>query len=127
MISLTPNAVGRVSAFFNDLRIIQVYPHVFLPAPQSAHPVLYKAAFQYCIGWGIVQIGFLAARIVVRDWPDRVALSISSIIFWFGFGYLLNLLIGGILSAPMAFGYFIVLSGIVVVIRGLGFLVARNR
>jgi mannose/fructose/N-acetylgalactosamine-specific phosphotransferase system component IIC len=50
-----------------------------------------------------------------------MALSISSVVFWFGFAYLLNLLIEGKLSSALAFGFFIILAGIVVMMRGLGY------
>lgn len=120
IIAITPNIVTEVTNFLNDLRFRQFFPFVYFWVPSSAHPVLYNAVLQFCVGWGIVQAIFLLARFAVGDWPERKARSISSVVFWFGLAYVVYLLIN-VVTGPVAFSYFVIIAGISILVRVIGY------
>jgi len=124
IVGITPNIASEVSSFIGDLQLQQIYSHVFFPLPTNAHPVLYNAVFLFCVGWGIVQLAFFAAHLVVRDGLEA-AHTLSSAVFWFGSAYIILYLILQSAPFPIVLGYFIVLVGISVIVRVLGHLVSR--
>ena len=121
IVAITPNINQEMINFFNDLKFQQILPAVFFPVPTGNHTVLYKAVFEYCIGWGVIQAFFLVLRFALRDWPERKARAISSTVFWFGLAYILYLVTFNALAGPTAFGYFIIMAGIALIVRVAGY------
>ena len=65
---------------------------ISLPAPANpaAHAVLYTAAFQFCIGLGILQIILLALRLMINSPTGKTAETFGHLIYWFGASYLIT-------------------------------------
>jgi hypothetical protein len=63
---------------------------ISLPAPSdpTAYMSLYSAAFQFCLGVGILEIGILALRIGMRSPVSRMAETVENVVFWFGTSFL---------------------------------------
>lgn len=79
-----------------------------LPAPDYPHPVVYTAATQFCLAFGVFQIVILALRFLLRESVDRKAGTISGIVFWLGAGFFLNMLAVGDI------GWFGFLAGLII-------------
>lgn len=118
--SVTPNLIDKIVDFFKDFKLMEVYPNVSLPAPKSNHPVLYTAVAEFCIAYGLFQIGILTLRIYFGDHLDRKAGTLSEVVFWLSAGYLVNVLSVGIIEDWFAFlSGFVILIGVSLVIRSL--------
>jgi hypothetical protein len=115
---ITPNISAAVENFVGDFQLRKVAGDVSLPAPGSDHPVLYNAAMQFCLVFGVFQIVILALRFVFRDSVERKAETVSGVVFWLGVAVFLGLLANGSL------GWFSFIAGFVVSV-GLS-VVARN-
>jgi hypothetical protein len=107
--------------FFNNLTWHSL-PHVTgisLPAPANpaAHAVVYTAAFQFCIGIGILQIVLLALRLATRSPTDKTAETVGNLVYWFGEAYLITVFLSG---APNVTQWFMFWAGILVML-GLSF------
>lgn len=65
---------------------------ISLPAPANpaAHAVLYTAAFQFCIGLGILQVILLALRLMMYSPIRKTAETFGHLIYWFGAAYLIT-------------------------------------
>ena len=77
--------------FFSSFDVSQVSnTGIYLPAPAipAAHTVLYNAAFQFCIGIGILQIILLALRLAWHSPTSKTAETAGNLVFWFGATYL---------------------------------------
>jgi hypothetical protein len=91
----TPDLVTKIVAFFNNFTTVR-FPNttdVFLPVPVSlrAHLVLYNAAGEFSLIFGIFQILILILRFVFHSPLHRKAEGVSDIIFWLGISYLISL------------------------------------
>jgi hypothetical protein len=110
--------------FFNNLTWRSL-PHVTgisLPAPANpaAHAVVYTAAFQFCIGIGILQIVLLGLRLATGSSINKTAETVGNLVYWFGEAYLITVFLG---EAPNITQWFMFWAGILVM---LGFsLIAR--
>jgi hypothetical protein len=107
--------------FFNDLTWRSL-PHVTgisLPAPvnPAAHAVVYTAAFQFCIGIGILQIVLLALRLVTQSPINKTSETVGDLVYWFGEAYLITVFLS---SAPNVTQWFMFWAGILVML-GLSF------
>jgi len=123
--AITPNLIDRISDFLRDFEIRELAPNWKLPTPKSHHLLLYTAAFQFCLAFAIFQILVLAARFILRDPIDRISGTISSIVFWFGASWLVNLLITETIEWFVFFGLLIALIGTSVIIKSVIGLIAR--
>jgi hypothetical protein len=65
---------------------------ISLPAPANTavHAVLYTAAFQFCIGLGILQVVLLAIRIAMGSPIRKTAETVGNLVKWFGGAYLIT-------------------------------------
>jgi hypothetical protein len=65
---------------------------ISLPAPANpaAHAVLYTAAFQFCIGLGILQVILLALRLMMYSPIGKTAETFGHLVYWFGASYLIT-------------------------------------
>jgi len=114
---VTPNLPDKISNFFLDFELREMAPNWTLPAPKSAHPVLYTAVFQFCLVFAFFQIFVLAARFILRDPIDKMAGTISSIVFWFGASWVVSLLINEPLGWFVFVGLIITLIGISIIVK----------
>ena len=81
----------EVVAFFGSFDVLQVPgTGIYLPAPAvpAAHTVLYNAAFQFCIGLGILQIILLTLRLAWHSPTSKTAETAGNLVYWFGASYL---------------------------------------
>ena len=65
---------------------------ISLPTPTNpaAHAVLYTAAFQFCIGLGILQILLLLIRLMIQSSISKTAETFGSLVYWFGASYMVT-------------------------------------
>jgi tellurite resistance protein TehA-like permease len=78
--------------FFSSLTLAQVPgTGIYLPAPiaPTAHVDLYAAAFQFCLGLGLIEVIILLLRFLFESPLKRKAETIENIVFWFGASYLI--------------------------------------
>jgi len=117
---ITPNLWEEVRHFFEDFRLEEeVFPNVFLPAPESPHPVVYTAIARFCFVFGLFQIFILVLRLVFREPVDKIAGTFSGMIFWLGAGFVANMLSAETIKWFAFLGWIIVLVGLSLVIRSL--------
>lgn len=82
-----------VVTFFNSFTSRSVPgTGISLPAPANpaAHAVLYTAAFQFCIGLGILQVILLALRLMMYSPIGKTAETVGHLVYWFGASYLIT-------------------------------------
>jgi hypothetical protein len=117
---VTPNLLKEVREFSKDFKVEkEVFPKVFLPAPQSPHPVVYMAIARFCFVFGLFQIFILALRFVFREPVNKIAGTFSGMIFWLGAGFVANMLSTETIEWFAFLGWIIVLIGFSLVIRSL--------
>ena len=89
-----PNSLwNAVFDFFGSFTLAQVpTTGIYLPAPlnPASHAVLYGAIFQFCIGLGVLQIMFLALRLMMNSPIGKTAETMGNLVFWFGSAYLVT-------------------------------------
>ncbi|UCC33488.1 MAG: hypothetical protein JSW53_00300 [Candidatus Bathyarchaeota archaeon] len=92
---ITPDLWNEVIDFFKSFHLANVTEHIILPAPAHTHPVVYTAASQFCLTFGIFHIVILALRFVLGESLDRKSGTLSGIVFWLGSGLFLTMLAAG--------------------------------
>ena len=105
---ITPDFSREVIAFVKDFHLEHLSKHVALPAPKGDHPVVYTAAMQFCLVYGVFQIVILVLRFIFHDSLDKKSGTISNIAFWFSAGFFLSML------ANKAIGWFGFLAGLII-------------
>lgn len=123
---ITPNLFDKIEAFFRNFDVVSV-PHtenIFIPAPlfPDAHSVVYSAATQLSLIWGIFQISILAFRLVARSSLNKKAETISNMVFWLGTSYLISTFLNETTTMEMWFVFWtviIMLIGVSLVIRAI--------
>jgi hypothetical protein len=123
---MTPNLVDRVGDFFRSFHTTEVAPNVFLPVPTKDHPVVFNAIFLFCLIFGILQIGILAARFITKDTVRRTASTVMGIIFWLGAAFTMNLLITQNIRWLTFAGYIIAILGIAILVENIIVLAIRR-
>lgn len=117
---ITPNLSQKIIHFFEDFKLKEeVFPNVFLSAPAHSHPEVFMAVTRFCFVFGIFQIFILILRLAFRESVDRIAGTISSMVFWFGAGFVSNALSVGTIKWFGFLGWLIVLIGLSLVVRSL--------
>jgi hypothetical protein len=112
-----------IVAFFSNLTVRSVPgTAISLPAPANpaAHAVLYTAAFQFCIGLGILQVMLLALRLMINSPIGKTAETVGNLVYWFGAAYLITIYLS---DAPNITQWFMFWAGILIML-GLS-LIAR--
>jgi hypothetical protein len=110
-----------IITFFSNLTTRSVPgTGISLPAPANpaAHAVLYTAAFQFCIGLGILQVILLALRLTMRSPIGKTAETVGTLIYWFGAAYLITIYLS---DAPDITQWFMFWAGILIML-GLSFI-----
>lgn len=95
---ITPNFSSKVIRFAENFHLEHLTEHVVLLAPKESHPVVYTAAMQFCLVFGIFQIAVLVLRFIFHDSVNRKSGTISNIAFWFSTGFFLNMLVNKSIS-----------------------------
>ncbi len=89
---VVPGYYGKVADFFGDFELKEVASNLFLPAPESHHPVVYETVMRFSIVFGLFQFFVLALRFYLKSAVGKVAETISNIVLWLGAAYMSNLL-----------------------------------
>jgi hypothetical protein len=95
---ITPNLFDKLQAFFTDFTLKEPIPHlanVFVPVPEhlGQHTVVYTAAGQFSLVWGVFQVIILTLRFVVGSPVSKKAETAGNIIGWLGTAYLIDVLL----------------------------------
>lgn len=108
--AINPDLWSNVVDFFKGFHLENVNEHIILPAPKGHHLVVYRAAMQFCVAFGVFQIVVLALRFVLGESRDRKSGTLSGIVFWLGVGFFLKMLAVG------EIGWFGFVAGLIVVV-----------
>ena len=115
------NLWEKIVAFFSSFTLAQVPgTGIYLPAPigPAAHTVLYGAAFQFCIGLGILQVMLLALRLMMHSPISKTAETVGHLVFWFGTSYLITTYLNNTTTISK---WFVFWAGILMIL-GLSFI-----
>jgi hypothetical protein len=122
----TPGFLDAVVDFFTHFVIVEV-PHfagVFLPMPE--HPrnytLIYSAAMQFSLAWGIFLIGLLVIRFVVHSPLQKKAENISDIVAWLSNSVLVSIFLNAETTTTMWFAFWaavITVFGFSLIIRAI--------
>jgi len=105
---ITPDFSNEVIDFAKDFHLEHLTEHIVLLAPKESHPVVYTAAMQFCLVFGVLQIVILVLRFIFHDSVNRKSGTISNITFWFSTSFFLNML------ANKSTGWFGFLAGLII-------------
>ena len=119
IIVITPNWYSAARSFVKDFELVKVNQNISLPAPESNHPVIYRAIERFCLVWGLFQIGILVSKFFLRETVHKKAETFSGIIFWLGAAYVTNLLLTESISWFAFLAGLITLVGITIIARSL--------
>jgi len=90
----TPNLKEQVKAFFTpeNWQLTEVARNIVFPEPKHNYPILYTAAMQFCLVFGVFHTVLLALRIVFHEPMHKIGGTVSGIVFWLSVGFFLNIL-----------------------------------
>jgi hypothetical protein len=123
--ALTPNLFNSILDFFNDIVVVPVpNTSISLPAPSNpgAHTVLYSAIWIYSLVWGILEIVFLATRIIIGSRFDKKVENASNAVFWLGANYLVGQMLNASTTRTIWFAFWaqiLILIGVTLIIRAI--------
>jgi hypothetical protein len=91
----TPNLTEDVRTFVDpkNWHLKNVTENIAFPEPKDSHPILYTAAMQFCLIFGVLQIVILVLRFAFHGSLNRKAETVSGVAFWFSFGCFLYMLV----------------------------------
>jgi len=122
----TPGFFDAAYNFVTGFDIVTVpnFSGFSLPAPKdpSSHTVVYSAAWQFSLAWGIFLIALLAIRIAVRSPRQKKVENTSDIVFWLGANFLIGNFLNSTTTTQLWFAFWaalIALVGISLVVRAL--------
>jgi hypothetical protein len=121
VINLPSSLWDAIIEFFSNFTSAQIPgTGIYLPAPISpaSHAVLYGAVFQFCIGLGILQIIFLALRLMLNSPIGKTAETVGNLVYWFGAAYLVTTYLN---STATISKWFVFWAGILIIL-GLSFI-----
>lgn len=116
---ITPDFWNKVVDFFKDFHLANVTEKIILPAPEHSHPVVYTAAMQFFLAFGVFHIVILALRFVLRESMDRKTGTLSGIVFWLGAGFFLNMLAAGDIGWFGFIAGLIICVGLLIIVSSL--------
>lgn len=126
---MTPNLFDKIQAFLNDFTLKEAVPHlsnVFAPVPENPgeHMVVYTAAWQFSLVWGVFQIIILALRFVAVSPVRKKAETAGNVVFWLGTAYLIDVLLtSALLSGSEAFENWFVFWAAIIMLIGVSLVV----
>ena len=128
----TPSLSQGIVDFFKDFTLNVAVPHlsgVFVPVPEhlAQHTVVYTAAGQFSLVWGIFQIVILALRFMAGLNRGKTTETAGHVVFSLGAAYLIDLLltrsmltgIGALENWFVFWAAVIVLLGVSLIVRGV--------
>lgn len=121
VINLPSSLWNAVVDFFGSFTLAQVpTTGIYLPAPinPASHAVLYGAVFQFCIGFGVLQIIFLVMRSIMNSPISKTAETMGTLVYWFGSGYLVTTYLNYTTTTSK---WFVFWAGILIIL-GLSFI-----
>jgi hypothetical protein len=119
-------------AFFNSFTSRSVPgTGISLPAPTNpaAHAVLYTAAFQFCIGLGILQVILLVLRLMMYSPISKTAETFGHLIYWFGAAYLITTYLNNTTTLNRWFMFWagiLIILGLSLIARAVVLLIKRR-
>jgi hypothetical protein len=120
LIILRPDLPSLIRDFFTDFELQQVWGgNVYLPVPMSNHQALYGIAFDFCLYMLAFQVLGLLFRFVLNELVRKKASSVSGVVFWGGFAWILNLLSAELIGWPAFLGWLIVVAGTSIVVQSI--------
>jgi hypothetical protein len=126
IIVTTPGFFDAAYNFVTGFSTVEVpsFPGLFLPAPKKpeTYTVLYSAAWQFSLAWGIFLIALLAIRIAVRSPRQKKVENVSNIVFWLGANFLIGTFLNATTTLQLWFAFWaalIVLAGVSLIVRAL--------
>jgi len=124
----TSNLFNGIQNFLNDFTVKSL-PHnayIFIPVPShlAGHTVVYAAAGQFCLFWGIFQIAILTLRVAAGSSLRRKTQTVGSVVVWLGFSYLIYILLtpARLTGANALANWFVFWAGFIIVL-GLALIV----
>lgn len=121
IIAITPDWYAAARSFIEDFELEKVNGNIYLPAPAEPydHKVVYTAVEQFCLAWGIFQIGILVLRFFLGQTVHKKAETFSGIIFWLCTAYATSLLLAESLSWFGLWAVILIIIGLAIVARSL--------
>jgi hypothetical protein len=117
---LRPDLPSLVLDFSGDFEIQQVWGgNVYLPVPRSNHPALYGIAFDFCVYMLAFQFLGLLFRFIMNESIGKKASSVSGVVFWGGFAWIISVLSAELIGWPAFLGWFIVVAGTSIVVQSV--------
>lgn len=117
--AITPNLTEEVINFFKDFQLVPLTEHIILPAPTRSHPVVYTAAFQFCLAFGVFQIIILILRFVFGSSLNKKADALFGAGFWLSISFFLQMLINETIGWLGLIGGFITSLGVAITLSSL--------
>ena len=120
LLMFRPDLPSLVRDFLGDFELQQVWGgNVYLPVPMSNHPALYGIAFDFCLYMLAFQVLGLLFRFVLNEPIRKKASSVSGLVFWGGFAWIINLLSAELIGWPAFLGWLIVVAGTSIVTQSV--------
>ncbi len=116
---VTPNLTEKVIEFFKDFKLVNLTEHIVLPAPVHSHPVVYTAALQFCLVFGVFQIIILILRFFFGSSLNKKAETLSGAVFLLTVGFFLQMLINETIGWLGLIGGIITSVGLAVTLSSL--------
>lgn len=126
---ITPNLFDKLQAFFTGFTLKESIPHltnVFVPVPENLgqHTVVYAAAGQFSLVWGVFQVIILALRFVVGSPIGKKAETAGNVIGWLGTAYLIDVLLtSALLTGSKALENWFVFWATLIILIGVSLIV----
>jgi hypothetical protein len=122
---MTPNFFSAAWDFFVDFAMVKVpntLPGFSLPAPKNpaSHTIVYTAAMNFSLAWGIFLVGLLLIRIFANSPLQKKAENFSDIVSWLGSSFLVTEFLNETTTATRWFAYWaalIMLIGASLIVR----------
>lgn len=125
---INTNLVDAIVNFFNNFVTVNVSTwNVMLPAPSNveAHLVVYRAAEQFSLVWGVFLAAMLVIRFATESRTSKKAENIGDIVFWFGAAYMVQTWLIDKSKWFEFWAWIITLLGISLVARAIALAAAR--
>ncbi len=116
---ITPNLTEEAINFFKDFQLVHLTEHIVLPAPARSHPVVYTAASQFCLVFGLFQMIILILRFIFGSSLNKKAETLSGAGFWLTMSLFLQMLINETIGWLGLIGGLIISIGIAITLSNL--------
>jgi len=111
--ALVPGFYADIVTFFHDFVIMQV-PNmsiqVFAPSAPWSHATLYTTVADFCLIWAVALFFILGIRFAIGSPRGKKIETFTSIIFWSGTYYLINMYLNAAMTVTMWFVFWATLA-----------------